>query len=375
MLQGTLDPNAKYRAMQKMPGPEDPLSPGYDSRQKEKMVMEGGWGSGVPKKAYELGGNITDFAAKHGASPELAAGLGYGTNVATQAIPALMSSYRLAGEAAPALLEKPAKSLMQSALKPSVADLESGAANKAVQTMLEKGINPTRGGMEKATALARELNNKVEAAVAASDESVSAMEVGSRLRPLYEKFRMQVDPHADMRSISDAWKAFITSPAIREQAKLTEEFGPQMARAGDASIPVQLAHQLKKGTYAALGGKSYGELGSASTEAQKQLARGLRETVAEKVPAAVAPLKEEAALMNVKDVAARRALMDANKNPLSLGTSIASIARDPLAAAGMWANASTPVKAYLARLLYSGSNPQFLPPAAIVGQEVQGAQK
>ena len=285
--------------------------------------------------AYNAGGKVTDWASPH-MSPESAAKFGYGTNVAVQALPVLLGS--LLGKAASPALEEGSKSLMQSALKPSVTDLKSGDADRAIGTMLEKGINPTRGGMSKAATMAEKLNETGSKALSPSTAQADIPSVIQRLDPLKTRATLQVNPEADIAAIEKAISEFKNSPAI--------------SNAG--SIPVQLAQKLKSGTYTSIGNKAYGELGSASTEAQKQLARGLREEIIAKVPELAEPLKQEAALRNVMEVAANRALMDSNKNPLSLGTSAGALMHDPLAAAGMWANASTPIKAMLARMLYSG---------------------
>ncbi len=287
------------------------------------------------RAAYTAGGGLTDIASKV-LPPEGAAAVGFAGNVGMQAIPALMGG-GIGRGAAPAL-EGTARTLMQSSLKPTQADRATGAADRAISTMLEEGISPTRGGMDKAREMASRLHETVNDAIAASPATVNLMDVGQRLKGVYEKALNQVNSASDLAAVKGAWKEFTQNPLI----------------AGRFDIPVQLAQKLKSGTYESLGSKAYGELGSAATETQKQLARGLREKVAEAVPEVSAPLKKEAALMNVQEVAANRALGDANKNPLSLGTSVAAMMHDPLAAAGMWANASTPVKAMLARMLYSG---------------------
>lgn len=288
--------------------------------------------------AYGAGEKATDKLTSMGASPEMAAAGGYGANVATQAIPTVLGG-GIGKQIAPAL-EGLSRRLMQSAVKPSQIDRNTGAADRAIGTMLEEGISPTRGGMDKAREMASRLHETVNDAIQNSTSTVNMLDVGKRLKGMYEKALEQVNSKSDVAAIEGAWKEFTQNPLI----------------AGAFDIPVQLAQKLKSGTYQSLGGKAYGELGSASTEAQKQLARGLREEVAAKVPAVAEPLKQESALRNVQEVAANRALGDANNNPLSLGTSIAAIMHDPLAAAGMWANASTPVKAMLARMLYSGRN-------------------
>lgn len=327
------------------------------------------FGSGVPKFAYDLGGKTTDLATEAGASPEVAAGLGYGTNVLTQAIPALASSFKFGGPGPAPLPDEGSiiqkgreflpRWLMQSAVKPSVADLKAGNAGKAIGDMLEEGISPTSRGMTKAAKLADKLNEATDAAIAGSKAHVDVPAVIQRLDPLKSRAMLQVNPEADIGAIEKSISEFKNSPAISNAQ----------------SIPVQLAQKLKSGTYTSIGNKAYGELGSASTEAQKQLARGLREEVISQVPEIAGTLKRESSLRNIMEVAANRALMDANKNPLSLGTSIAAIMHDPLSAAGMWANASTPVKAMLARMLYTGTKPEVLTPLIVGGSEAANQER
>lgn len=111
-----------------------------------------------------------------------------------------------------------------------------------------------------------------------------------------------------------------------------------------------MAQQLKQGTYRTLKGK-YGEVGSAATEAQKALARGLKEEVAGAVPA-VAPLNaRESALIDALAVAERRTMMDANKNPVGL----AAIAPTPAMFAAFLADRSGALKSLAARGMHNAA--------------------
>jgi len=309
-----------------------------------QAAIKNGWGTGIPKVAYDVGGKLADAGYPK---------LGYAANVAVQAIPSLLSGYKMAGVPEASIAAAPARGLMQSALKPSVPDLKTGAADRAVETMLQEGISPTRGGMSKASQLADKLNEASAGPIAASTAHAEIPEVLKRLDPLKAKVALQVNPESDIAAVDRAIAEFKNSPAVSNAQ----------------SIPVQLAQKLKSGTYSSLGEKSYGELGSSATEAQKQLARGLREEIISKVPEIAGPLKREASLRNVMEVSANRALQDSNKNPLSLGTSIAAIMHDPLAAAGMWANASTPIKTMMARMLFTGGKPSVALPASVAAHE------
>lgn len=318
-----------------------PLTPERQAVMNDMMARP--WGSGVPQFAYDVGGKVTDVATNVGASPEVAAGAGVTANVLTQAIPSMLASGRMMDAKSVSLLETPAKKLMQSAVKPSIADLKSGDAGRAMTTMLDEGIYPTRSGMEKASNLAGKLEKQVEQAIAQSPARVSVAAAASKLRDPYNKALKQVNPQEDLNAIRGVWDKFRTSPLV----------------AGKTDIPVQLAQELKQGTYRSIGGKAYGEIGSASVEAQKALARGLREEVAKAVPSITTPLAREASLMNVMDVAGNRALMEANKNPLGL----AALRMDnPASAATFLADRWAALKAFLAMQAYGAGKPQVLGP-------------
>lgn len=321
-----------------------------------KDAMSKGWGTGVPKFAFDMGGKATDAATGAGLPPEGAAGVGFATNVLTQALPSLMSSWSLAGQPQTSLLEKTGlpKWLLQTAVKPSTDDLLSGAADDALKTMLDEGITPTMRGMEKAAKMSAKLDKKVGAAIAKSDAKVPVGAVASRLGDTLKTAGMQVNPKTDMNAVENAWTEFLVNPHI----------------VGKKEIPVQLAHELKKGTYKALGGKSYGEVGSTSVEAQKALARGLREETMAAVPEIADPLAKQAALMNVRDVSGARALLEANKNPAGL----ASLRVDhPLSAASFIADRWAWLKAMIALGLHRGTYPSNLAPMGVAG-ELAGEQ-
>lgn len=303
------------------------------------------WGSGVPHLAYGAGEKVSDAATGMGASPEVSAGLGYGTNVLTQAIPALATG-KFAGEAAAPALQAGGRALMKSAVKPTLSDLQSGDAAKGIETMLKQGYSPTKGGVEAMQKRIGELGDEVTQAIANSTATINKNAVADRLRSAVDKFKTQVNPQADLAAIQKAWTEFLAHPDL----------------AGKTDMSVQLAQAMKQGTYRSLGDKPYGELSGASTEAQKQLARGLKEEVSAAVPGVANANAMQGELMNAKSIAERRALMEGNKNPVSLGASIGAAMQNPMATIGLWANSSAAAKAALARMLYSGS--ERIPQAA-----------
>lgn len=292
------------------------------------------WGSGIPKLAYDIGGKLTDLTGSPAA--------GYAANVLTQAVPSLLSSYSLPGQGG-ALLERPAKALMQSAAKPTLEQLRTGKAARAIDTMLKEGYSPTKGGVEAMKAKIAELNDEIASALEHSTAMVDKKVVAGYLNDAVRKFEQQVNPAADVKAIEAAWTEFLNHPLL----------------AGADQIPVKLAQLLKQGTYKALGEKSYGELKGAATEAQKTLARGLKEEISQAVPAVSALNKRESDLLNALKVAERRAAMDANKNPIGLGW----LAQPWMIPFWMW-DRSAGAKALTARALYEGSKAQNIAPFA-----------
>lgn len=249
---------------------------------------------------YESGGKVTDAASKV-MSPEAAAGLGYAADVGIQAVPSLLGGQGMKAAVTP-LMQAASKRMMQSALKPPTKDILNGDAAKAVQTMLDEGISVTPGGVLKLRTQINELGKEVKDAVAGSTATIKKGDVGKRLLDTLEDFKNQVNPQADMDALKKAWLNFRNHPDL----------------IGKQDIPVQTAHKLKQGTYRALGDKPYGELQGAQIESQKQLARALREEVAQAVPQVAAPLQRQSGLINAADLTERRVMAASNNNLLGL---------------------------------------------------------
>lgn len=237
-------------------------------------------------------------------------------------------AFKGAVKAAP-VIKKGAQSLMQSALKPTLQSLKSGEAARAAATMLDEGVNATAGGVRKLQGKVFGLNDQIARNIDGSTATISKNAVLPYLDDVSRQFSTQVAPTSDLRAISSVADDFATHPSI----------------SGD-TIPVKLAQQLKQGTYKTVG-KKYGQLGSAEIEAQKGLARGLKEEIAKAVPEIAELNAKESALINALKVAERRSLMDANKNPLGLSL----LAENPTAAMGFMADRSPLIKSLLARML------------------------
>jgi len=240
---------------------------------------------------------------------------------------------QVVGNAVSSAAQNQARKLMQSAIKPTIQQLKTGEADTAVQTLLDYGISPTKKGVEQLRQLIDAKNAEIAGEIAGSGATVDKGAVLTRLNDVRNKFGAQVSPTSDLEAIQRVADDFAAHPNV-----------PQ-------SIPVTQAQELKQGTYKVLSNK-YGQLGSAETEAQKALARGLKEEIATQVPAVSALNAEESRLLKTLNVAERRALMDANKNPMGL----AALASNPVSWAAFMADRSAAFKALAARMVNGASS-------------------
>lgn len=276
--------------------------------------------------ADAAGGYVTDKTG----SPMLGTLANTAINLAPSAL-----GVRMAAKGTPSALvtkgTKVSEWLMKSALKPSVKDVERGNAARAIRTLLDEGINATEAGAQKLSGKVADLNQQVADALLSSRAYVGKDSVLRRMQGAEAKIRNQVDPQADIAAIRAVADNFANHPDLPLNA-----------------IPVQKAQQLKQGTYKQLSDK-YGEVGNASTEGQKALARGLKEEISKEVPE-VAPLNaKEAELINAMKLVARRAAVEGNKNPLGLTPIAPTTAR----AVAFLADRNAAIKSMIAR----GINP------------------
>lgn len=282
---------------------------------------------------YITGGAVTDQAARV-LPAEVAAGLGLAANVGVDA------ATTLAGGTAGALAKAPAaaRSVMQSALKPIMNQVKSGKADRAISTLLEEGIPATRAGVEKMRAMIQGLEEQVQKIVEASKGTLSTDAVMERLLPVYDKYLSKTPYKADAELISNVARETRGHPLVGED------------------MTVQGAQALKEGIYRKLGDKSYGAnlAPSAERDAQKAVARGLKEGIETAHPE-VAPLNSQASdLINALQVTARRTGMEANKNMAGLGWLVHGGPTSPWYWAWL-AERSPAVKSALAQGLNSGN--------------------
>lgn len=285
----------------------------------------------ISKAAYNAGGEATDVATRLGASPETAAKVGFATNLSAQTIPVLLGGE--IGKLASPIFDSASRTAMTSAVKPSVDDHLSGNAGRAIDTMLKEGINVSQGGVHKLRQKIGDLNQEVARNIASSNARVDKGDIYRQYASARDTFMKQVNQQKDLNTLRESFQEFMAHPFWNPAGKM----------------PVQKAQELKQGTYRMLEGK-YGELESAGIEAQKAMARGLKEGISSAVPAVASLNAKESELINALSVMERRAFLELNKNPGGL----AYFASNPKAAAAYMADKSSMFKSMLARALYSG---------------------
>ena len=230
------------------------------------------------------------------------------------------------------------ETLMQSALKPTLKQLETGQADTAIQTLLKEDVNPTLTktifgkGIDTLQAKVDTLNSQIVDIIKNSKGTVSKSQVVAYLDDLEKNALNSALPAGDIAAIQAARQEFLSHPLLKN----IEE------------IPVQLAQKLKVGTYKSLGEKAYGELKGATIESGKTLARGLKDLIGKAEPGVLGLNKESQALYDTLDVAERRAFMEANKDIAGLST----LSKDMQNQIAMMADRSAPFKALLARTIY-----------------------
>lgn len=303
------------------------------------------------------GGKTTDILSK---IPALrgapAAFAGTGIDTALQALPMLLGAKPGAAalERAPSLppvaaaksavssgLRGLAERSMKSALKPAASEGER--IPDAVDTLLERKINVSPGGLEKLNAQIDTLNNAIAQRIQNSPAIIDKSAVASRLYDAMDTFAKQVDSKNDLASIERVWENFMNNPLFDGKG-----------------IPVKTAQAAKQGTYVQLR-KKYGELGSAETEAQKALARGLKEEIAKAVPGVAKLNAEDSKLLQALPMVERRVIVSANKNPLGLGL----LSLDPKHMALWMMDRSELFKSIIAHMLNAGSK-KFAPGSSSV---------
>lgn len=229
----------------------------------------------------------------------------------------------LAGRAA--LLGKTPEGAYESALKPSTT-LSAPERAAIVQTGLKNEIPVSPAGVEKIGDLIDGLNQQIKAQIAVDpNRPISTVPAIQNLKDIQAKFANQVTPQPDQADIANVQQNFLANPRVQPAGGI----GP-----GPGSLGAADAQAMKQGTYQALGSKAYGEVKGASIEAQKALARGLKEEIANQFPEIGNLNADESRLLDLQPVLEKAVNRISNHQLIGIGTPVAGAATQAVTGSG-----------------------------------------
>ena len=264
-----------------------------------------------------------------------------GTQVLAPKVIGPLADAAIQGASKAALLGKTPVEAMTSALKPSTVLTPEARAGMA-QTMLQNEIPVSLAGVGKLGDLIDDLNQKIKDQVNADPtRPIDPNAVATRADVAKAKFANQVNAQPDLNAIEASRQQFLTeqgakpgTPAIAPQPTgILDSKGNPIMDSGAPAKPATPApdmnasdaQTMKQGTYQVLRGK-YGEQGSASVEAQKALARGLKEEIATQFPEINGLNAAESQLLDLQPVLERAVNRISNHQAVGIGTPIAGAA-------------------------------------------------
>ena len=202
--------------------------------------------------------------------------------------------------------------LYTKALKPST--VASPAERAAmVQTGLNNAIPVNTAGLARLSGLIDDVNAKIADTVQADPtRPINPAKAVQNLKGVRAKFAQQVNPSGDVQAVDAAGNEFL------DQLRNGQGGAVRNMDAADAQA-------MKQGTYRALGSKAYGEVKGASIEAQKALARGLKEELANQFPELATLNAQDSALLNLQPALERAVARVDNHNTIGIGTPLVGI--------------------------------------------------
>lgn len=235
------------------------------------------------------------------------------------------------------LFGKSPEGAYESALKPSTV-MPPAQRARIVQTGLQEGIPVSKGGLQNIGDAIDQVNAEIANKIAANPtRPIDPRTAVQNLAGVRQRFTNQVNPRADLAAIDAAGQEFSENQGIPP----TGAAGPVPAmNAADAQA-------MKQGTYRALGDKAYGEVGSASKEAQKALARGLKEELANQFPELNELNARDGRLIDLQDSLERAVGRISNHQIMGIGTPIVGSAAKAVTGSSKIAGVASVIKAVL----------------------------
>lgn len=234
-----------------------------------------------------------------------------------------------------ALLGKTPEAAYESALKPSTVIPQAQRA-AIVQTGLDNAIPISKSGLEKIGDRIDTLNQAIKDQISSDPtRTIDPNAVATRADTAKAKFANQVNAQPDLNAIEASKQQFLNEQGAIPQAGI----GAPPMNAADAQA-------MKQGTYRVLNGK-FGEQGSASVEAQKALARGLKEEIASQFPEISNLNASESRLLDLQPILERAVNRISNHQLIGIGTPVAGAAAQAVTGSGGVGAVASVLKAVL----------------------------
>lgn len=241
---------------------------------------------------------------------------------------------------------------------------------RVIKTGLENQVTLQRGGSNSLDDVASkidEINTEITDKIkngATARVTIDPTSVAKRVDDLEPFFGNQVNPDADLAAIRGTKGEFLDNNSITTQAPapphnpFLQGGTPQPAPppvTTPVPIPIDKAQQMKQNTYA-VNRKKYGELKGAETEAQKALARGLKEEIVSAFPELANLNAKESALIELES--AVEAFLKRTNNRDAIPFKAVLAGHSNIAGGLLTTLIDTPVlKSKLAIALYKARNP------------------
>lgn len=225
--------------------------------------------------------------------------------------------------------------IYQSSFKPPPGSYSSEEVKGMIRTGLEERVPVSEKGVNKLWSNIEDLNTKVKDFTDAATQrgvAVSPVDVAKRVDDIEPIFREQVNPNKSLKQLAKAKQEFLE--AHQTEAPFTQVL-PSLDPGGGyfpvgtgstpvpTPIPADVAQRIKVGTYRQIK-KSYGELKNAQVEAQKALARGIKEELADAIPEIGALNERESNLLQLVPAIERAVRREGGHQLFGIGTPIAA---------------------------------------------------
>lgn len=207
-----------------------------------------------------------------------------------------------------------AHKVYEKALKPSTT-LAPEERAALVKTGLEEGIPISPEGAQHINAALADLHDSVKASIKSKDEGGEGIppgRVAARVKDVRSRFETQAAPTTDLNAIDAVTDDFM------DQFRAKDAEGKPIPGSAVKNIDPVRAQEIKKGTYESIGERSFDDQKGARVEAEKGIARGLKEEIAQQFPE-VAPMNEKMGeLYDLQPYIQRRLAQMGNKEIMSL---------------------------------------------------------